>query len=58
MSSLVDIGLTVLEKKIFKSCQCIFTILQLSPFESPLPKDALCQVRLKLAQWFLRRSRK
>ena len=23
--------------------------------ESPSPKDALCQVKLKLAQWFLRR---
>ena len=32
--------------------------LHLNKFESPLPKDALCQVWLKLAQWFLRRSRK
>ena len=23
--------------------------------ESPSPKDALCQIRLKLAQWFCRR---
>ena len=117
--SLVEIGTAVLEKKIFKSCQCNFTILQLSPLEkrnspsieqiwiflaqgcfvpiwlywpsgsgeedflntsmyfsysklsplwnragpslnlnkleSPLPKDALCQVWLKLAQWFWRR---
>ena len=29
--SLVDIGLEVLEKKIFKSCQCTYTFLQLSP---------------------------
>ena len=30
--------------------------LYLSKLESPLPKDALCQVWLKLAQWFWRRS--
>ena len=29
--------------------------LQLNKLESPLPKDALCQVWLKLAQWFWRR---
>ena len=29
--------------------------LHLSKLESPLPKDALCQVWLKLAQWFWRR---
>ena len=29
--------------------------LHLEIFESPLPKDALCQVWLKLARWFLRR---
>ena len=29
--------------------------LHLNKFESPSPKDALCQVWLKLAQWFLRR---
>ena len=28
--------------------------LHLYKFESPLPKDALCQVWLKLAQWFWR----
>ena len=32
--------------------------LHLNNLECPLPKDALCQVWLKLAQWFLRRSRK
>ena len=32
--------------------------LHLNKFESPSPKDALCQVWLKLAHWFLRRSRK
>ena len=30
-ASLVEIGPVVLEKKIFKSCQCIFTISLLSP---------------------------
>ena len=33
MSSLVEIGPVVLEKKIFNSCQCVFTILQLSPLD-------------------------
>ena len=30
-------------------------VLQLNKFESRSPKDALCQVWLKLVQWFLRR---
>ena len=30
-------------------------VLNLNKFESPSPKDALCQVWLKLAQWFWRR---
>jgi hypothetical protein len=29
--------------------------LYLNKLESPLPKDGLCQVWLKLAQWFWRR---
>ena len=29
--------------------------LNLNKFKFPSPKDALCQVWLKLAQWFLRR---
>ena len=29
--------------------------LHLCKFEFPLPKEALCQVYLKLAQWFFRR---
>ena len=29
--------------------------LHLNKLESPSPKDALCQVWLKLAQWFWRR---
>ena len=56
----------VLEKKIFRCWKCIFTMSLLSPLEkgvalhlnkleSPTPKDALCQVWLKLAQWFWRR---
>jgi hypothetical protein len=31
-------------------------VLHLYNSEFPLPKDDLCQVRLKLAQWFWRRS--
>jgi hypothetical protein len=60
---LIEFGLLVLEKKIFKNFQCIFTLSLLSPLEmgyplhlnkleSPSPKDDLCQVWLKLAQWF------
>ena len=55
VSSLVEIGLVVLEKKIIKFCQCIFVIhnylplekgraLHLNKLDSPSPKDALCQV--------------
>ena len=66
MPSLVEIGPVVLKKKIFKVRQCIFAIFLLSPLEkgrspsfeeveSPSPKNASCQVWLKLAQWFLRR---
>ena len=56
-----------LEKKILKFRQCIFLLfrnylplekdgaLHFNKLESPLPKDALCQVWLKLAQWFWRR---
>ena len=59
MQSLVEIGQAVLEKKIFlKSRQCIFAIschlplgkgvvLHLNKLESPLLKNALCQVRFK-----------
>ena len=53
--------------KIFKVCPCIFDISLSFPFEKgvalhlnklkpPSPKDALCQVWLKLAQWFWRRK--
>ena len=54
------------EEVFFKFRQCIFAIfyylslkmsgiLILNKLESPSPKDALCQVWLKLAQWFWRR---
>jgi hypothetical protein len=63
---LIDSGLLVLEKKIFKKFQCILLFryylplkkdipLPLSKFESLLPKDDLYQVWLKLTQWFWRR---
>jgi hypothetical protein len=66
---LIEFGLLVLENKIFKNFQCIFTLLLLSPLgegdplhlntlETPLPKDDLCQIWLKLAHWFWRRSKK
>ena len=61
--SLVEIGLVVLENKILKLRLCIFAISLLSPLwkgrgpsfeeiESPLSKDALYQVWLKLTHWF------
>ena len=64
--SLVEIDPVVLEKKIFQICQCISQFrnylslekgeaLHLNKIESPSPKDALCPVWLKLAQWFWRR---
>jgi hypothetical protein len=62
---LIEFGLLVLEEKILKYFQCIFTLFLLSPnplhlnkLESPPPKDDLCQVWLKLTQWFWRRSQK
>ena len=57
----------VLEKKILKFPKCVFSLfryylpleksgaLHLNKLDSPSPKDALCQVWLKLAQWFWRR---
>ena len=65
--SFVVTGPVVLEKKIFKICQCIFSnfvmispwkwgrALHLNKFESPSPKDDFCQVTLKLAQRFWKR---
>jgi hypothetical protein len=66
---LIEFGLLVLEKKIFKifSAFLLFCYylplekgdpLHLNNLETPLPKDDLCQVWLKLAQWFWRRSQK
>jgi hypothetical protein len=64
---LIEIGLLVLEKKIFKIFkECLLfryylalgkgvIVFHLYNSESPLPKDALCQVWLKLAWWFWRR---
>jgi hypothetical protein len=63
---LIDFGQLVLEKAIFKKrIQCIFfgyhpplergNPHRLNEFKSPSSKDNLCQVWLKLAQWFWRR---
>ena len=60
---LVEIGPVVLKKKISKYFHVILLFhfylpfkkgvaLHLNKLESPPPKDALCQVWLKLAQWF------
>ena len=40
-----------IKKKIYEN----LLVLHLNKLESPSPKDALCQVWLKLAQWFWRR---
>ena len=67
MPSLIEIGLLVLEKKIFKNFQYVLLFcgylpleksnpLHFNNLESPPPKDNLCQVWLKLAQRFWRRS--
>ena len=63
LPSFIEIGPLVLEKKILKfvnlfSQFCNYLPLEkgralhLYKLESPLPKDALCQVWLILAQWF------
>ena len=61
-----EIGSVVLEKKIFYTSSMYFRyfcnnlplekggVLHLNKLESPSPKDVLCQVWLKLAQWFWR----
>ena len=63
----IEIGPVVLEKNIFFNFVNVFSLFQyylpfdkggalhFNKLESPLPKDALCQVWLKLAQWFWRR---
>jgi hypothetical protein len=64
--SLIEFGQLVLEKKFLKNFN-VFSLfryylplekgypLRLNKLESPLPKNDLYQVRLKLAQWFWRR---
>ena len=63
--SLIEIGPVVVEKKILKFVNVFSlfrnylplekgTALHLNKLEFRSPKDALCQVWLKLAQWFLR----
>jgi hypothetical protein len=63
---LIDFGLLVLEKKIFQIFSVFLLFLYylhvekgypllLNKFQSPLPKDNLCQGWLELAQWFWRR---
>jgi hypothetical protein len=70
MPSIIEIGLLVLGKKILKKNFSVFllfcdylpleksNLLHLNNLEPLPPKDDLCQVWLKLAQWFWRRSRK
>ena len=68
MPSLIEIGMLVLEKKIFLNFQYFLLFCDYLPLEKsnplrfnnlecPPPKDDLCQVWLKLAQRFWR-SRK
>ena len=40
-----------IKKKLYEN----LLVLHINKLESPSPKDALCQVWLKLAQWFWRR---
>ena len=67
VSSLSIFSPVVIETTILKCIQCIFPIwllhgeevdLYTSKSESTSPKDALCQVWLKLAQWFCRKEDK
>ena len=65
--SLVKISQVVLEKKMFFNFVNVFSLflnylplekggaLHLNKVEYPSPKDAMCQIWLKLAQWFWRR---
>ena len=64
---LLKFGPVLLEKKIFFNFINVFSLfcnylpsekgeaLHLNKLESPSPRDTLCQVWLKLAQWFSRR---
>jgi hypothetical protein len=60
---LIEIGSLVLQKKIFFKFSVFLLFGYDLPlengiplYESPSPKDGLCQVWLKLAQWFWRKS--
>ena len=66
MPNLVEIGSVVLEKKMFLFGDVFLLFHNYLPLgkgealvsnkcKFPSSKDALCQVRLKLAQWFWRR---
>ena len=65
MPSLVEIGPVVLERRFLKFVNVFLQFrnylllekgggLYLNKFESPLPKDTLCQVWLKLTHWIWR----
>ena len=56
MSSLVEFGPVILERKILSTFFRYFIIISpLNNHKSPSPKDALCQVWLKLVELFWRR---
>ena len=66
MPSMVEIGPVVLEKRFFNFVNIFLLFgnypplkkggtLHLNKFESTSPKDVLCQVWLKMSQWFWRR---
>jgi hypothetical protein len=53
MPSLIEIGLLVLEEKIFKNVKCIFTLLWLSPLEEE-QSPSFEQFRIPFPQgWFV-----
>ena len=70
MTRLVEVGPVVIEKKIFFNFVNVFLLFRnyiyislgkgrafhFNKLEYPSPKDDLCQVWLKLAQWFRRRN--
>jgi hypothetical protein len=69
VSPLVSPILTLRDHNLYKLKSALCHLLLLSPlgegqspsfdqFRTPSPKDDLCQIWLKLAQWFWRRSRK
>jgi hypothetical protein len=52
---LIDFGLLILERKLLKNFLGESYPLLLTTLESSFSKDDLCQVWLKLAQWFWRK---